>query len=153
MIDVPCGKYIGRPVGDPPKSKAEHFIKCPPWGGWIARCNLGQVIDHFGPLPHSGSRKAGINFNCARPKLGDSPTRRGVWATGRDLLSALLRGHPATNQSGRNPRFCPQSMGRSLRPVLSLAGERMISNSGMGWPASRQPETVSKMIFTEAEGI
>src|SRR5262249_37846066 len=59
----------------------------------------------------------------------------------------------ATDQSGRNPRFCPQSMGRSLRPVLSLAGERMNSNSGIGWPASRQPETVSKMIFTEAEGI
>jgi len=56
MIDVPCGKYIGRPVGDPPKSKAEHFIKCPACGGWIDRRDLGQVIDHFGPLPHSGSR-------------------------------------------------------------------------------------------------
>ena len=44
MIDVPCGKYIGRPVGDPPKSKAEHFIKCPACGGWIDRRDLGQVI-------------------------------------------------------------------------------------------------------------
>jgi hypothetical protein len=36
----------------------------------------------------------------------------------------------------------------------AVAGrERVISNSGMGWPFSRHPETVSEMILTEAEAI
>jgi hypothetical protein len=25
----PRGKYLGERLGDPPKSEAEHFIKCP----------------------------------------------------------------------------------------------------------------------------
>src|SRR5262245_24767271 len=41
----------------------------------------------------------------------------------------------------------------SSRKSVPLAGERMISNSRMGWPARGYPETVSKMIFTEAEAI
>ena len=29
MTDIPRGKYIGRRLGDPPASEAEHFIRCP----------------------------------------------------------------------------------------------------------------------------
>ena len=49
--------------------------------------------------------------------------------------------------------FLPLIDGVFHATVLSLAWERMISNSRMGWPAWRRAETVSKMIFTEAEAI
>jgi hypothetical protein len=57
MIDVPRGKYPGQRVGDRPKSEAEHFIKCPACGGWIDCRDLGQVIEHFGSLPHPAQDK------------------------------------------------------------------------------------------------
>jgi hypothetical protein len=28
MIDSPRGQYLGKPVGDPPASEAEHFVRC-----------------------------------------------------------------------------------------------------------------------------
>jgi hypothetical protein len=52
MTDIPRGKYIGRRLGDPPASEAEHFIRCPVCGGWIDCRDLGQVFEHEGPLPH-----------------------------------------------------------------------------------------------------
>jgi hypothetical protein len=46
-MSIPRGKYIGKRVGDPPKSEAEHFIRCPGCGGWIdfrdlPPCSLSQ---------------------------------------------------------------------------------------------------------------
>ena len=49
---IPRGRYIGKRVGDPPKDEAEHFIPCPLCGGWIDCCDLGQVFEYEGPLPH-----------------------------------------------------------------------------------------------------
>jgi hypothetical protein len=53
MSDIPRGTIFGRRVGDPPKSEAEHFIRCPACGGWIDCRDLGQVLEHEGRLPHS----------------------------------------------------------------------------------------------------
>jgi hypothetical protein len=52
MKAIPRGTYIGRPVGEPPKDEAEHYIKCPGCGGWIDCCDFGQVFEHEGPIPH-----------------------------------------------------------------------------------------------------
>jgi len=52
MTDIPRGKYIGRRLGDPPESEAEHFIRCPACGGWIDCRDLACVFEHEGPLPH-----------------------------------------------------------------------------------------------------
>ncbi len=49
---IPRGTYFGRPVGEPPKDEAEHYIRCPGCGGWIDCRDLGQVFEHEGPLPH-----------------------------------------------------------------------------------------------------
>jgi hypothetical protein len=46
------GTIVGRRVGDPPESEAEHFIQCPACNGWIDCRDLGQVFEHEGPLPH-----------------------------------------------------------------------------------------------------
>ena len=35
MSDIPRGTIFGRRVGNPPKSDAEHFVRCPACGGWI----------------------------------------------------------------------------------------------------------------------
>jgi hypothetical protein len=52
MIGVPRGKYIGKRVGQPASDEAEHFIRCPACNGWIDCRDLGQVLEHEGPLPH-----------------------------------------------------------------------------------------------------
>ena len=52
---VPRGKYLGRRVGGEPKDEAEHFMRCPTCGGLIDRRDLGQVLEHQGPLPHPAS--------------------------------------------------------------------------------------------------
>jgi hypothetical protein len=52
MSDIPRGTIFGRRVGDPPKSVAEHFVRCSACGGWIDCRDLGQVFEHEGPLPH-----------------------------------------------------------------------------------------------------
>jgi hypothetical protein len=49
---IPRGKYLGRPLGEPPKDEAEHFVTCPACGGWMDCRDLGQVFEHEGPLPH-----------------------------------------------------------------------------------------------------
>jgi hypothetical protein len=46
------GEIIGECVGGEPKSEADHFIKCPTCGGWVDMRDLGQVLEHEGPLPH-----------------------------------------------------------------------------------------------------
>lgn len=51
MAEPPRGKHIGRRLG-PPVEEAEHFIRCPACGGWIDMRDLGQVMEHEGPLPH-----------------------------------------------------------------------------------------------------
>ena len=58
---IPRGRYIGKRVGDPPKSDAEHFIRCPACGGWIDCRDLGQVFEHEGPSPHPGAGSAAMN--------------------------------------------------------------------------------------------
>jgi hypothetical protein len=50
MTDIPRGKYIGRRLGDPPASEAEHFIRYR--GGWSDCRDLACVFEHEGPLPH-----------------------------------------------------------------------------------------------------
>jgi hypothetical protein len=52
LIVIPRGQYIGKPLGDLPNDKAEHFIRCPACNGWIDCRDLGQVFEHEGPLPH-----------------------------------------------------------------------------------------------------
>jgi hypothetical protein len=49
---IPHGRYIGKPLGDPPKEEADHFIRCPACNGWIDCRDLGQIFEHEGPLPH-----------------------------------------------------------------------------------------------------
>jgi hypothetical protein len=39
---IPRGTYFGRPVGEPPRDEAEHYIRCPGCGGWIDCRDLGQ---------------------------------------------------------------------------------------------------------------
>ena len=48
MSDIPRGVIFGRRVDDPPKSEAEHFIRCPARDGWIDCRDLGQVFEHEG---------------------------------------------------------------------------------------------------------
>ena len=40
---IPRGTYFGRPVGEPPKDEAEHYIRCPGCGGWIDCRDLGRA--------------------------------------------------------------------------------------------------------------
>jgi hypothetical protein len=57
MTTVPRGKIIGKRLGVEPANEAEHFIQCPTCGGWIDCRDLGQVLEHEGPLPHSAQDK------------------------------------------------------------------------------------------------
>jgi hypothetical protein len=52
MIGIQRGKYLGNCLNGPPKDEAEHFIRCPACRGWIDYRDLGQVLEHDGPLPH-----------------------------------------------------------------------------------------------------
>ena len=52
MTTVPRGKIIGKRIGGEPTQEAEHFIRCPACGGWIDCRDLGQVLEHEGPLAH-----------------------------------------------------------------------------------------------------
>jgi hypothetical protein len=45
------GEIIGRRVGKQPANETEHFIRCD-CGGWVDCRDLGQVLEHVGPLPH-----------------------------------------------------------------------------------------------------
>ena len=52
MTTVPRGKIIGKRIDGEPTNEAEHFIQCP------ACRDLGQVLEHEGPLPHPAHDKA-----------------------------------------------------------------------------------------------
>ena len=64
MTDIPRGKYIGRRLGDPPASEAEHFIRCPACGGWIDCRDLASVSDHEG----AGSQSLLANEQQQQPQ-------------------------------------------------------------------------------------
>jgi hypothetical protein len=49
---LPRRKYIGRRVDKKVTDEREHFRKCPLCGGMIDLRDLGQVLEHEGPLPH-----------------------------------------------------------------------------------------------------
>jgi hypothetical protein len=49
---IPAGKYIGERGGGEPKDDAEHFIRCPTCGAMFDMRDLGQALEHLGPLPH-----------------------------------------------------------------------------------------------------
>lgn len=51
MSEIRRGEIIGEPL-EPVESEAEHFIRCPKCTGWIDCRDLGQVLEHEGPLPH-----------------------------------------------------------------------------------------------------
>jgi hypothetical protein len=57
MTTVPRSKIIGKRVGSEPTNEVEHFIRCPRWGSWIDCRDLGQVLEHEGPLPHPAQDK------------------------------------------------------------------------------------------------
>lgn len=46
------GEHIGERFGGEPASEAEHFMQCPACGGYVDMRDLGQVMEHEGPLPH-----------------------------------------------------------------------------------------------------
>jgi hypothetical protein len=52
IIAFPRRNHIGCPMGNSPKNEAEHFYRCWACGGWVDCRDLGQVLDHEGPLPH-----------------------------------------------------------------------------------------------------
>jgi hypothetical protein len=52
VMKVPRGEYRSERVDQPAADEREHFECCPACGGWIDLRNLGQVLDHAGPLPH-----------------------------------------------------------------------------------------------------
>jgi len=52
MTTIPRGTIIGKQVGGPRLSEAEHFLKCEACGGFFDKRDLGAVLDHEQPLPH-----------------------------------------------------------------------------------------------------
>jgi hypothetical protein len=54
-MSVERSEIIGERVGKQAKDEAEHFIRCPACNGWIDMRDLGQVLEHEGPLPHPES--------------------------------------------------------------------------------------------------
>jgi len=51
------GEFIGKPKDWEPKSEADHFMQCPACGGWFDMRDLGQALQHVGPLPHPAQDK------------------------------------------------------------------------------------------------
>jgi len=52
MASLARGKYTGERIDMPVTNEREHFERCPACGAWIDLRDLGQVLDHAGPLPH-----------------------------------------------------------------------------------------------------
>jgi hypothetical protein len=52
IIEFPRRKHVGRRVADPLKEEAEHFYRCAACGRWVDCCDLSQMFDHEGLLPH-----------------------------------------------------------------------------------------------------
>jgi hypothetical protein len=50
IVEFPRGKRIGHRLCD--LATEERFYRCPACGGWVDSRELGQVLDHEGPLPH-----------------------------------------------------------------------------------------------------
>lgn len=48
------GEHIGKRVGGEPADESEHFMKCETCGGFFDMRDLGNVLEHEGPLPHPG---------------------------------------------------------------------------------------------------
>jgi hypothetical protein len=46
------GEIIGQRVDKPDASEAEHFTQCATCDGYFDMRDLGQVMEHEGPLPH-----------------------------------------------------------------------------------------------------
>jgi hypothetical protein len=79
VLSLPQGKFLGKRLGDPPTSEADHFIRCPACGGWIDCRDLAQVSEHEGPLPHPAQDGDGFawrqdcltcrtHWSCSVPK-------------------------------------------------------------------------------------
>jgi hypothetical protein len=58
MPKIPRGKIIGKQIGGPPLSEAEHFWKCQACGGYFDMRDLGAVLEHEEPLPHPAGDRA-----------------------------------------------------------------------------------------------
>jgi hypothetical protein len=65
MTDIPRGKYMGRRLGDPPASEAEHFVQCLP-----EHAILGTVVDGLTDLELAGPAQP--------PRLSGSFISRGL---------------------------------------------------------------------------
>ena len=50
-------EIVGQRVGGKPKSEAEHFTQCATCSGYFDMRDLGQVMEHEGPLPHPAQDK------------------------------------------------------------------------------------------------
>jgi hypothetical protein len=67
---IPRGKIIGKQVGGPPLSEAEHYFKCEACGGWFDMRDLGAVLDHEEPLPHPACDQAQVTaYGCHDAQL------------------------------------------------------------------------------------
>ena len=51
------GESIGQRLGGEPESEADHYMRCPACGGYFDMRDLGQVLEHEGPLPHPAQDK------------------------------------------------------------------------------------------------
>jgi hypothetical protein len=56
--NIPRGKIIGKIIGGPPLTEADHFWKCEACGGWFDIRDLAAVLDHEEPLPHPACDQA-----------------------------------------------------------------------------------------------
>src|SRR5262245_55525760 len=112
------------------------------------------------PIPTRAEFRAEGNPTAGGQARGGAPGPRACRGdqsgARRGKVSAegtVAAGRPAL---GRRRGFQEQS---SIRPVLSSAGVGVTLNAldldwlSTGWPASRHPRTVSKMISTEAEAV
>jgi hypothetical protein len=59
MPDTPIrrAEIIGERTDRPAASEAEHFMQCAVCGGYFDMRDLGQVLEHEGPLPHPAQDK------------------------------------------------------------------------------------------------
>ena len=48
------GEIIGKCADGEPADEAERFYNCQKCGGWVDMRDLGNVLEHEGPLPHPG---------------------------------------------------------------------------------------------------
>jgi hypothetical protein len=58
MPKIRRGQIIGKQIGGPPLSEAEHFWKCEACGSYFDMRDLGAVLEHEEPLPHPAGDRA-----------------------------------------------------------------------------------------------